>query len=106
MLGGAEAAFAPTFHDDTGLPAGTARFIPAPSDQRRILTCFLEESGDHVQAHDVLHERAGEAWSTTVSRDRKLRMRPDAAAEIFAATGLRSRLEQGPRGMVRLVADA
>jgi SAM-dependent methyltransferase len=98
--------FIATFRDYTHLPSGTARFIPVRSDDRRILTCFLEESGDHVQVHDMLHERTNESWTTKVSSYRKLRLKPETAAEIFAATGLRSRLEPGPRGMVRLVADA
>jgi hypothetical protein len=98
--------FIATFRDYTRLPSGTARFIPVRSDQHRVLMCFLEESGDHVQVHDVLHERATESWTTKVSSYKKLRLKPDVAAEIFAAAGLRSRLEAGPRGMVRLVADA
>ncbi len=98
--------FIATFRDYTRLPSGTACFIPVRSDQHRVLMCFLEESGDHVQVHDVLHERAAESWTTRVSSYRKLRLQPDTAAEIFAAAGLRSRLEAGPRGMVRLVADA
>jgi SAM-dependent methyltransferase len=98
--------FIATFRDYTRLPTGTARFIPVRSDPHRVLMCFLEESGDHVQVHDVLHERATGSWTTKVSSYQKLRLKPDAAAEIFAAAGLRSRLEAGPRGMVRLVADA
>ncbi len=98
--------FIATFRDYSRLPSGTSRFIPVRSDEHRILMCFLEESGDHVQVHDVLHERTSGSWTTKVSSYRKLRLKPDAVAEIFAATGLRSRLEQGPRGMVRLIADA
>ena len=98
--------FIATFRDYTRLPSGTARFIPVRSDQHRILMCFLEECGDHVQVHDVLHERVSDSWATKVSSYQKLRLRPETVAEIFAAAGLRSRLEPGPRGMVRLVADA
>lgn len=98
--------FIATFRDYTRLPSGTARFIPVRSDPHRILMCFLEECGDHVQVHDVLHERVSDSWATKVSSYQKLRLRPETVAEIFAAAGLRSRLEPGPRGMVRLVADA
>ena len=59
-----------------------------------------------MRVHDVLHERVSDSWTTRVSSYRKLRLKPDTVAEIFAAAGLRSRLEQGSRGMVRLVADA
>lgn len=98
--------FIATFRDYSRLPSGTARFIPVRSDQHRILMCFLEECGDYVRVHDVLHERVSDSWTTKVSSYQKLRLRPDTVAEVFAAAGLRSRLEQGPRGMVRLVADA
>ena len=61
-----------------------------------ILMCFLEDCGDYVQVHDVLHERVSDSWTTKVSSYQKLRLRPDTVAEVFAAAGLRSQLEQGP----------
>ena len=98
--------FVATFRDYTRPPSGEARFIPVRADAQRILTCFLEAFDDHVQVHDLLHERTGDAWSTRVSSYRKLRVAPEAVREMFAAAGLRATLEPGPRGMARLVADA
>ena len=98
--------FVATFRDYSRLPAGEARFIPVRADEHRILTCFLEEAGDYVQVHDLLHERAGDTWATRVSSYRKLRLEPEMVRRAFFAAGLRASVERGPRGMVRIVADA
>ncbi len=98
--------FVATFRDYTRLPSGDARFIPVRAEEKRILTCFLEESGDHVRVHDLLHERTAAAWATRVSSYRKLRPAPETVRRTFESAGLRARIEPGPRGMVRRVADA
>jgi hypothetical protein len=98
--------FVATFRDYSRLPSGEARFIPVRADEQRILTCFLEEIGVHVQVHDVLHERVRDTWVTRVSSYRKLRLEPEVVRQAFFAAGLRASVEPGPRGMVRLVADA
>jgi SAM-dependent methyltransferase len=98
--------FVATFRDYARLPAGEARFIPVRADEHRILTCFLEEFDGYVQVHDLLHERVNGAWLTRVSSYRKLRLSPETVRQAFLAAGLRATVETGPRGMVRLVADA
>lgn len=97
--------FVATFRDYTRLPAGDARFIPVRADEQRILTCFLEEHPEVVLVHDLVHERTPTGWTTRVSSYRKLRLAPEAVRQAFAAAGLETRVEPGPRGMVRLVAD-
>lgn len=112
LAGAVAAALAPggrflaTFRDHTRLPQGDARFIPVRADEQRILTCFLEAQGDRVRVHDLLHERTGAGWSTSVSSYLKLRLAPEAVRATFEAAGLRARLEPGVRGMVRLLAEA
>ena len=98
--------FVATFRDYSRLPAGEARFIPVRADEHRILTCFLEETGDYVQVHDLLHERARDTWVTRVSSYRKVRLEPEAVRQAFTAAGLQASVEPAPRGMVRVVADA
>lgn len=98
--------FIATFRDYTRLPSGAARFIPVRSDQDRILVCFLEDAGDHVQVYDLLHQYDNGSWTTKASSYPKLKLQPEAVREMFAAAGLSSRLEQGRRGMVMLVADS
>jgi SAM-dependent methyltransferase len=96
--------FVATFRDYSRPPTGEARFIPVRSDEHRILTCFLEAFDDHVQVHDLLHERAQGRWVTRVSSYRKLRLSPAAVCQAFVDAGLQASVEAGPRGMVRLVA--
>lgn len=98
--------FAATFRDYSNPPHGEARFIPVRADDERVLTCFLEAHATHMQVHDLLHERVDGGWKTRVGSYRKLRLAPDAAAAAFADAGLRVALTGGPRGMVRLQADA
>ncbi|MGE0387513.1 MAG: hypothetical protein AB7Q97_22515 [Gammaproteobacteria bacterium] len=96
--------FVATFRDYSRLPAGAARFIPW-ADEDRILTCFLEEFEGYVQVHDILHERASGTWAMRAGSYRKLRLAAEVAREAFAGAGLRTTVEAGPRGMLRLVAD-
>jgi SAM-dependent methyltransferase len=98
--------FVATFRDYSRLPSGEARFIPVRADEHRILTCFLEEFDGYVQVHDLLHERVQGAWDTRVSSYRKLRLSPEVVRQTFSAAGLQTTVGPGPRGLVRLVADA
>jgi SAM-dependent methyltransferase len=95
--------FVLTFRDYSDPLTGEARFVPVRSDERRILTCFLEYEEDSVVVHDILHERAGDAWETRVSSYRKLRLAPDRVIASLETIGFETRRENGARGMVRLV---
>jgi SAM-dependent methyltransferase len=101
-----EGHFVLTFRDYTSPAQGTARFIPVRSDAERILTCFLEEQGDHMVVHDILHERREAAWEMRVSAYRKLRLAPASVGERLQAAGLSAAVSPGPRGMVCVVATA
>jgi 2-polyprenyl-3-methyl-5-hydroxy-6-metoxy-1,4-benzoquinol methylase len=96
--------FMATFRDYTSPATAERRFIPVRSDADRILTCFLEASHDHMDVHDIVHERNGTQWNLTVSSYRKLRLAPTEVEEALRAQGLTTQLAPGPRGMVRLVA--
>jgi SAM-dependent methyltransferase len=95
--------FVLSFRDYSEPLVGDARFIPVRSDERRILTCFLEYEEDTVVVHDILHERAGDAWETRVSSYRKLRLAPDRVIASLETIGFETRREKGVRGMVRVV---
>jgi 2-polyprenyl-3-methyl-5-hydroxy-6-metoxy-1,4-benzoquinol methylase len=101
-LGG---VFVATFRDyATGALEGDARFIPVRQAASRILTCFLEYGETTVTVHDLLHERTGTRWTLRVSSYPKLRLRPDWARAALERLGLVASLDNGPRGMTRLVA--
>ena len=96
--------FVLSFRDYTEPLLDDQRFVPVRSDERRILTCFLEYEEDTVVVHDILHERAGDAWETRVSSYRKLRLSPERVTGSLESFGFDSRREEGLRGMVRIVA--
>jgi len=85
--------------------AGEQRFIPVRSDDRRVLTCFLEYEPETVLVHDILHERTSDGWQTRVSYYRKLRLSPERLIDRLQSNGFKVRREAGLRGMVRLVAE-
>jgi len=98
--------FVATFRDYRELPLGDRRFIPVLSDSERILTCFLEAMPERVRVHDIIHERVQDEWSTKVSSYEKLRLSPDTVVRAAEEVGMRCRIAPGPRGMVKVLAEA
>jgi len=97
--------FVATFRDYTQALAGNGRFIPVKSDADRILTCFLEYAADHVDVHDLLHEREGDEWRLKVSTYRKLRLDPQWISASLRDRGFSARREPGLAGMIRIIAQ-
>ena len=91
------------FRDLTAL---AVRFVPVRSDDSRILTCVLEERGDHVAVHDLLHERRDGAWRLSVSSYEKVRLSPAAARADAEAAGLEVVSLEVAGGLVTLVGSA
>jgi SAM-dependent methyltransferase len=96
--------FVTTFRNYTSPLLGIGRFIPVKSDADRILTCFLEYEPDHVNVHDLLHERIASAWQLRVSAYRKLRLSPEWVSKVLQVRGFSVLVELGPGGMARVVA--
>jgi SAM-dependent methyltransferase len=93
-----------TFRDYTHALVGSGRFIPVKSDADRILTCFLEYAVDHVDVHDMLHERNVGIWQLKVGTYRKLRLDPQWVSASLHGRGFSVCTEPGPAGMVRVIA--
>lgn len=97
--------FVATFRDYTRPALGDARFIAVRSDANRIHTCFLEEQGDRMLVHDIIHERQdGGAWTMRVSHYPKLRLDPGVVVHVLEGKGLHAVRSSGPRGMVQISA--
>jgi SAM-dependent methyltransferase len=94
-----------TFRDYSRPAEGIARFIPVRSDADRIHTCFLEEQGERMLVHDIVHERDGATWRMKVSSYPKLRLVPATVASMLQRAGLTPIVSAGPRGMVSIVAS-
>lgn len=93
-----------TFRDYTAPLRGDARFIPVRSDSDRILSCFLEESGEYMVVHDILYEREGTSWNFRVSSYKKLRISPRWMIGALKQVGLEATLDEIPMGYLRVVA--
>lgn len=97
--------FVSTFRDYTARPLqGERRFIPVRLTDTRLFTCFVEDAGNRIRVHDVVHERAPEGWTMRVSAYEKIKIAPDELVSICASAGLCADMSVGPRGMVRCVA--
>jgi SAM-dependent methyltransferase len=98
--------FIASFRDYTVPLVGIQRFIPVRSDTERVMTCCLEYGAEHVEVHDLLHERHGNDWQFKVSAYRKLRLDPGRVCAALESHGLSVRVEPGLSGMIRIVAEA
>lgn len=96
--------FVATLRDYSRPVRGDARFIAVRSDADRIHTCFLEEEGERMLVHDIVHERQGDAWVMRVSHYPKLRLEPDRIAGQLRQLGLSVGCGPGPRGMSQIIA--
>jgi SAM-dependent methyltransferase len=96
--------FVATFRDYTRPATGDARFIPVRSDANRIHTCFLEDEGERMRVHDIVHERDGAAWRMRVGSYPKLKLAPQALADTLRGVGLEPAVTPGARGMLRVTA--
>jgi SAM-dependent methyltransferase len=93
-----------TFRDYTHPAAGDARFIAVRADADRFQTCFLEDRGERMQVHDIVHERDGDTWRMKVSSYPKLKLAPPMVERMLRAAGLTPTVAPGARGMVRISA--
>jgi SAM-dependent methyltransferase len=67
------ATFVMTYRDLTGELSGVDRFLPVRSDDRKIMTCFLEyEDADSVVVNDLVYTRSETSWTLEKSSYRKL----------------------------------
>jgi SAM-dependent methyltransferase len=101
---GAGGRFVTSFRDYSTPLIGQHRFIPVRSDERRILTCFLEYAESHVTVHDLLHERNGDGWTLRVSAYRKLRISAQWFAEALQKHCFSVEQGHSPSGMISTVA--
>lgn len=83
--------FVVTYRDlASGELRGLDRFIPVRSDDRRVMTCFLEyETAERVVVHDLIHVRGEDGgWTLHKSSYRKLRLPADWVISELSASGL------------------
>ncbi len=83
--------FVITYRDlASGELSGLDRFIPVRSDDRRVMTCFLEyETVETVVVHDLIHLRDDDGkWTLHKSSYRKLRIPVEWVVTELSSSGL------------------
>lgn len=95
-----------SFRDLTTRLTGLDRFILVRSDRDRVMTCFLEDEGDKVRVHDLIHTRDSDGnWELNASSYPKLRLSPTWVAKRMGRIGFSNiALRPGPRGTCLVVA--
>jgi SAM-dependent methyltransferase len=75
------------------------RFILVKGDENRILTCFLEDSGEKVRVFDLLNERTGGQWNLSKSSYMKLKLTPSWLESVMTKFGFKVDMSRLPNGM-------
>jgi ubiquinone/menaquinone biosynthesis C-methylase UbiE len=83
----------------------TNRFIPVKSDNKRILTCFIEYFESKVRVTDIFHQRKGGEWTQTISAYEKVRINPQQLLNFLRKHGMKIVFEQINRGLVQVIAE-
>lgn len=96
--------FVLSFRDYSEKRSGDARFIPVKSDDRRILTCFLDYAPTHVTVTDLLHEFNGRSWTQKVSSYNKFRISGDEVCELLENNNMKLLFREESQGMITIIA--
>lgn len=97
--------FVLTFRDLSEDVTGLDRFIPLRSDDRMILTCFLEYEPGTVKVHDLVYRKNDAGWELTKSFYRKLRLSKEWVVEQLLVTGFGCIESQMENGLVTVMAE-
>jgi len=96
--------FIVTFRDLSHELTDLDRFLSVRSDERTILTCFLEYEPEHVKVHDLVQRRQDGGWTLHKSFYRKLRLAPQWVTAELGAAGFGRVDSSIERGLVTAVA--
>ncbi len=92
------------FRDLASELKGLDRFIPVRSNSERIFTCFLEYEKNHVNVHDIVHEKAGDRWVIKKSCFRKLRISAQWMSMCMQKSGFTIENVDYNNGMTTIIA--
>ncbi len=92
-----------TFRDYSNDLEDTSRFIPVKSDDRRILTCFIEYFPDKIRVTDLLHEFENEKWVLKASSYYKTRIGKDKVLSFLHDNGIEIILSSLNKGIITII---
>lgn len=93
-----------SWRDLSAPPEGLDRFIPLRATDDKLMVCFLEDRGDTVLIHDLVHVREADGWQLQKSAYPKLKLSPSWVEAELASSGLTVVDERTVRGMTLLSA--
>ena len=88
-----------SWRDLSGAPAGLDRFIPLRSTDSRIMTCFLEDQGEKVMVHDLIHVKEAGDWVLRKSCYPKLKLTRQWVGDALAGLGFAPVFENTVNGL-------
>lgn len=94
-----------SFRDLTNELRNEERFLAVRSDDKRILTCFLEFFSDHVVTHDLLYENQNGKWIKLISSYPKLRLPASVVTACLEENRIKVKEHKVIRGMVYIIAE-
>jgi SAM-dependent methyltransferase len=94
--------FALSWRDMSNPPQGLERFIPLRSSDERLMICCLEDQGETVLVHDLVHVRQLEGWEFQKSAYPKLKLPIAYVRGQLHTAGLQTDFEQTAKGMTVL----
>lgn len=86
-------------------PQGLDRFIPLRATDEKQMLCFLEDQGDTVMVHDLVHLRQPDGWTLHKSAYLKLKLPPEWVRDQIGVAGLNIVGTQIVRGMIVMAAS-
>lgn len=93
-----------SWRDLSSPPQGLDRFIPIQADDQRIMVCFLEDRGDTVCVHDLIHVRSDAGWTLHKGAYPKLKLSTNWVKAALRQAGLHVEYEDTKAGMTMLAA--
>jgi SAM-dependent methyltransferase len=94
-----------SFRDYSSELVDVQRFIPVKSDEKRILTCFLEYFRDKLRVTDLLYELEDGKWVQKVSSYFKIRITNDKIMNILVSQGFKIIGTEVKKGMIYIIAE-
>lgn len=94
-----------SFRDNLRELKGAERMIPVRSDDRRIMTAFIEFAGNHVIVNDMILTREGMGWSVEKGSYKKLRIGAEWASRQLERCGFRIMWEGTEGGFAEIIAE-
>ena len=93
-----------SWRDLSSPPQGLDRFIPIQADDQRIMVCYLEDRGDTVCVHDLIHVRSDTGWTLHKGAYPKLKLSTNWVKAALRQAGLHVEYEDTKAGMTMLAA--